>query len=152
MTPQKSRLLSSFRSQEPHAYFNGALQTRLTLNRREGITHERSINNVQLGPTDTDMNPASGDFAKQARKYIALQHYAHADEIADFVAYLASPGASFITGANLAVNGGLRSVICCEQTTRRQKRHMIIDGGYESFDRQGGGGKRWLRIFGHGDN
>jgi len=67
-----------------------------------GIT----INNVQPGPTDTDMNLASGDFAKQARGYIALQRYAHADEIADFVAYLASPGASYITGASLAIDGG----------------------------------------------
>ncbi len=67
-----------------------------------GIT----INNVQPGPTDTDMNPASGEFAKQAREYIALQRYAHTDEIADFVAYLASAGASFITGASLAIDGG----------------------------------------------
>jgi 3-oxoacyl-[acyl-carrier protein] reductase len=67
-----------------------------------GIT----INNVQPGPTDTDMNPATSDFAKSAREYIALQRYAQVDEIADFVVYIASPGASFITGANLAVDGG----------------------------------------------
>jgi len=52
------------------------------------------------------MNPDSGEFAKQARSYIALKRYAQATEIADFVAYLASPGASFITGASLAIDGG----------------------------------------------
>jgi 3-oxoacyl-[acyl-carrier protein] reductase len=67
-----------------------------------GIT----INNVQPGPVDTHMNTASGEFAKQAREYIALKRYGHADEIADFVAYLASPGASYITGASLAIDGG----------------------------------------------
>jgi 3-oxoacyl-[acyl-carrier protein] reductase len=58
------------------------------------------------GPTDTDMNPASGEFAKHARRYIAVQRYAQPDEIADFVAYRASPGASYTTGASLAVDGG----------------------------------------------
>ncbi len=67
-----------------------------------GIT----INNVQPGPTDTDMNPASGPFADQAREYTALKRYAKPDEIADFVAYLASPGASYITGASLRIDGG----------------------------------------------
>jgi len=52
------------------------------------------------------MNPALGEFAKQAREYIALERYAHPDEIADFVAYLAGPGASFITGAGLRIDGG----------------------------------------------
>lgn len=67
-----------------------------------GIT----ITNVQPGPTATDMNPDSGEFAKEARKFIALQRYAQVEEIADFVAYLASPGSSFITGASLAIDGG----------------------------------------------
>ncbi|HEU0203313.1 MAG TPA: SDR family oxidoreductase, partial [Burkholderiaceae bacterium] len=67
-----------------------------------GIT----VNNVQPGPTDTDMNPAAGEFAARARQYIALQRYAQSAEIDDFVAYLASPGASFITGASLAIDGG----------------------------------------------
>jgi len=67
-----------------------------------GIT----INNVQPGPTDTDMNPAQGAFAEDAKKMVALGRYAAAAEIADFVAYLASPGASYITGASLAVDGG----------------------------------------------
>ena len=43
------------------------------------------------GPTDTDMNPASGEFAKPTRDHVALRRYATVDEVADFVAYLASP-------------------------------------------------------------
>ena len=67
-----------------------------------GIT----VNNVQPGPIDTDMNPADGEFAKFTSQYIALQRYGHSDEIASFVAYLASPEASFITGASLLADGG----------------------------------------------
>src|SRR6185436_3159014 len=54
-----------------------------------GIT----INNVQPGPVDTDMNPAEGAFAESLKKLMALPRYGHVDEIAAMVAYLAGPEA-----------------------------------------------------------
>ena len=67
-----------------------------------GIT----INNVQPGPTDTDLNPATGEFADMLRKLMALPRYGSVDEIAAFVTYLAGPEASFVTGASLTIDGG----------------------------------------------
>jgi 3-oxoacyl-[acyl-carrier protein] reductase len=67
-----------------------------------GIT----VNNIQPGPVDTDLNPAKGEFAEMLKKLMALPRYAHGDEIAAMVAYLASPEAGFITGASLTIDGG----------------------------------------------
>ncbi|MED5608119.1 3-oxoacyl-ACP reductase family protein [Pseudomonas sp. JH-2] len=67
-----------------------------------GIT----VNNVQPGPVDTDMNPDSGDFAESLKGLMALDRYGRAEEIASFVAYLAGPEAAYITGANLLIDGG----------------------------------------------
>lgn len=67
-----------------------------------GIT----VNNVQPGPVDTDLNPADGEFADSLVKLLALQRYAHVDEIAAFVAWLASPESSYLTGGNLLADGG----------------------------------------------
>jgi 3-oxoacyl-[acyl-carrier protein] reductase len=67
-----------------------------------GIT----VNNVQPGPIDTDMNPSEGDFADAARKLMALPRYGSADEVAAMVVYLASAEASFVTGASLTIDGG----------------------------------------------
>ena len=67
-----------------------------------GIT----VNNVQPGPVDTEMNPADGEGAEYLKGLMALGRYGKADEIAGFVAYLAGPEASFITGASLTIDGG----------------------------------------------
>ena len=67
-----------------------------------GIT----VNNIQPGPIDTDMNPADGDFAEGLKKVIALGRYGQGHEVAGMVAYLASPEAAFITGASLKIDGG----------------------------------------------
>jgi 3-oxoacyl-[acyl-carrier protein] reductase len=67
-----------------------------------GIT----INNVQPGPVDTDMNPDGGEFAETLKGLMALPRYGRTEEIASFVAYLAGPEAGYITGASLTIDGG----------------------------------------------
>jgi 3-oxoacyl-[acyl-carrier protein] reductase len=67
-----------------------------------GIT----VNNIQPGPIDTDLNPAAGDWAKPQIENTALKRYGHVEEIAAMVAFVAGPEASYITGASLTVDGG----------------------------------------------
>jgi 3-oxoacyl-[acyl-carrier protein] reductase len=67
-----------------------------------GIT----VNNIQPGPVNTDMNPETGEFADALRGLMSIQRYAKPDEIAAMVAYLAGPEASFVTGASLTIDGG----------------------------------------------
>ena len=52
-----------------------------------GIT----INNVQPGAVDTEMNPAEGEFADMLKKLMAPPRYGTVEEIAGMVAYLANP-------------------------------------------------------------
>jgi len=65
-----------------------------------------TVNNVQPGPIDTDMNPAEGEFAASLHGLMALPRHGHADEVAAMVAYLAGPEAAFVTGADLLIDGG----------------------------------------------
>lgn len=67
-----------------------------------GIT----VNVIQPGPIDTDMNPATGDFADFFRPMIPLGRYGTADEVGALAAFLASDEAGFITGAAIDIDGG----------------------------------------------
>jgi 3-oxoacyl-[acyl-carrier protein] reductase len=67
-----------------------------------GIT----VNNVQPGPIDTDLNPAAGEWASPQKAVTALKRYGRVDEVAALVAFVASPESAYITGANLTVDGG----------------------------------------------
>ena len=67
-----------------------------------GIT----VNNVQPGPIDTDLNPAAGDWAVPQKAATALNRYGTVEEVAALVSFVAGPESSYITGANLTVDGG----------------------------------------------
>jgi 3-oxoacyl-[acyl-carrier protein] reductase len=67
-----------------------------------GIT----VNLVQPGSTDTDMNPADGPTADEQRALTALGRYANPTDVADTVAFLTGPGGRNITGALVTVDGG----------------------------------------------
>jgi 3-oxoacyl-[acyl-carrier protein] reductase len=71
----------------------------------KGIT----VNNVQPGPIDTDMNPDGGNFAEMQRSATALGRYGKPEEVAAAVAFLASPAAAYITGTTLNVDGGFNA-------------------------------------------
>jgi 3-oxoacyl-[acyl-carrier protein] reductase len=73
---------------------------------REVGTRSITVNNVQPGPIDTDLNPAAGDWATPQIANTALKRYGHVNDIAALVAFIAGPEASYITGASLTCDGG----------------------------------------------
>lgn len=76
-----------------------------------GLAHEVgprgiTVNLVQPGSIDTDMNPAAGDQAEGLRALTALGRYGTTDEIGAAVAFLASPAAGLMTGSMVTVDAG----------------------------------------------
>jgi 3-oxoacyl-[acyl-carrier protein] reductase len=93
----------------PYSATKGAVKIFTQALSREVGGRGITVNNVQPGPIDTDLNPATGDWAVPQKAATALDRYGHVDEIAAMVAFVAGPESSYITGANLTVDGGMNA-------------------------------------------
>jgi 3-oxoacyl-[acyl-carrier protein] reductase len=90
----------------PYSATKGAIKMFTQGLSREVGNRGITVNNIQPGPIDTDLNPASGDWAAPQKANTALNRYGSVDEVAALVAFVAGPEAAYITGANLTVDGG----------------------------------------------
>src|ERR1700720_3351551 len=93
----------------PYAGTKGAVKMFTQALAREIGSRGITVNNVQPGPIDTELNPAAGDWAVPQKAATALDRYGRVDEIAATVAFVAGPESSYITGANLTVDGGMNA-------------------------------------------
>jgi 3-oxoacyl-[acyl-carrier protein] reductase len=90
----------------PYAATKGAIKMFTQGLSREVGTRGITVNNIQPGPIDTELNRASGDWGVPQKANTALNRYGSVDEVAALVAFVAGPEAAYITGANLTVDGG----------------------------------------------
>ena len=93
----------------PYAGTKGAVKMFSQALARELGSRGITVNNVQPGPIDTDLNPAAGDWAVPQKAATALDRYGRVDEIAAMVAFVAGPESSYISGSNLTVDGGMNA-------------------------------------------
>jgi len=76
---------------------------------RDLASRNITVNTVQAGFVDTDMNPANSDWAPAWIAMVPLGRYGHPEEIAAGVVFLASPDASYVTGTILNIDGGIQA-------------------------------------------
>jgi len=93
----------------PYSATKGAVKIFTQALSREVGGRGITVNNVQPGPIDTDLNPAAGDWAVPQKAATALDRYGHVEEVAALVAFVAGPESSYITGSNLTVDGGMNA-------------------------------------------
>ena len=90
----------------PYAATKGAIKMFVQGLAREVGERGITVNNIQPGPIDTELNPAGSDWAAPQIAATALKRYGSVDDIAAMVAFVAGPDASYITGTSLTVDGG----------------------------------------------
>jgi 3-oxoacyl-[acyl-carrier protein] reductase len=66
-----------------------------------------TVNTVEPGPIETEANPDEGARATMIKAMVALGRYGQPREVAELVAFLASTAASYITGAQILIDGGM---------------------------------------------
>ena len=93
----------------PYAGTKGAVKMFTQALAREIGSRGITVNNVQPGPIDTDLNPGAGDWAVPQKAATALDRYGRVDEIAAAVAFIAGPESSYMTGSNITVDGGMNA-------------------------------------------
>ena len=93
----------------PYAATKGAVKIFTQALSREVASRNITVNNIQPGPIDTDLNPADNEWAVPQKAATALDRFGHVDEVAALVSFVAGPESSYITGANLTVDGGMNA-------------------------------------------
>src|SRR6266699_1056281 len=93
----------------PYSATKGAVKIFTQALSREVGSRGITVNNVQPGPIDTELNPATSEWAVPQKAATALDRFGRVDEIAAMVAFVAGPESSYITGANLTVDGGMNA-------------------------------------------
>src|SRR5712675_1340009 len=93
----------------PYSATKGAVKMFTQGLSREVGSRGITVNNIQPGPIDTELNPASGDWAVPQKAATSLDRYGHVEEVAALVSFVAGPESSYITGANLTVDGGMNA-------------------------------------------
>jgi 3-oxoacyl-[acyl-carrier protein] reductase len=78
---------------------------------KRGIT----VNYVAPGFIDTDMLAPYANYREQMQKQIPAGRFARPEDIAGLVGFLVSPGAAYITGAVLPIDGGLTATIAFQR-------------------------------------
>ena len=90
----------------PYSATKGAVKMFTQGLAREVADRGITVNNVQPGPIDTELNPAAAEWAEPQIAATALKRFGKVEDIAAMVAFVAGPEAGYITGASLTVDGG----------------------------------------------
>src|SRR5207302_1889175 len=93
----------------PYAGTKGAVKMFTQALGREIGSRGITVNNVQRDPIDTESNRAAGDWSVPQKAATALNRYGYVEEIAALMAFGAGPESSYVTGANLTVDGGMNA-------------------------------------------